>query len=212
MREQSLLAQLMAEDRRHPWEVLLDAVHTHDVMMRVQREEVLASANPTAVMLQELDHRATVVVTSSRMAIAEKAHEHIALSWRQHLELQGKLLMLAFDAVIDGLTRSLDPRHAEDLRVWMLTVGRERVVADDHDPPDLPPLPFRLAVAPAIEGEVLETNPADDEVTRAGLSPRDSARVRSTVDLEDVAALTDDQLRTLGLRIADELDARGIDD
>jgi hypothetical protein len=109
MTEASLLARFMDEDHRHPWEVLLDAVHTHDVMMRVQRELVLAEPEPTAVQLQELDHRATALVTSSRMAIAERAHEHIALSWDKHLELQGQTMMMAFDAVVTGLTGVLDP-------------------------------------------------------------------------------------------------------
>jgi hypothetical protein len=188
MRERSLLAQLMAEDRRHPWEVMLDAVHTNDVMMRVQREEVLAATNPTGVMLQELDHRAAMVVTSSRMAIAEKAHEHIALSWRQHLELQGRLLFTAVNGLIDGLTRGLDPRHAEDLRVWMLETARDRMNAvgedgtiDDVEPP---PLPFRLALAPAVEGEVLETNPADDEATRGRLGSAAIGQASNTVDLD----------------------------
>jgi hypothetical protein len=186
MREQSLLAQLMAEDRRHPWEVLLDAVHTHDVMMRVQREEVLAAPNPTAVMLQELDHRATVVVTSSRMAIAEKAHEHIALSWRQHVEIQGKWLLVATEAVIDALVLGLDPRHAQDVRVCLLAAARDRLLAEDDDPPEPPPLPFRLAIAPAIEGEVDDDDAADAEAA----TPVSAGRPRPC----HLSSFTDDEL------------------
>jgi hypothetical protein len=183
--ESSRIAQLMAEPPRHPWEVLLDSVKTHDVLHRVKREEMLAAPDLTAGMLQELDHRATMAMASSRMAIAEKAHEHIALSWEKHLELQGQQLMIASDAIVDGLTATLGPRHAEDLRIWMLEAGRDRLLAEDDDPPELPPLPFRLAIAPAIEGEVLSSNPAVDEATRERLSPRDTARAPNTVDLED---------------------------
>jgi hypothetical protein len=95
--ERKRLNELMAEEPRHPWEAMLDAVKTHDVLHPIQREEALAAPELTAVMLQELDHRATAVVASSRMAIAEKAHEHMALSWRKHVELQNQMHVLAIE-------------------------------------------------------------------------------------------------------------------
>jgi hypothetical protein len=186
MAEASRLAQLMAEEPRHPWEVMLDAVHTHDVLHRVRREEVLDAPELTAVMLQELDHRATVTAVSSRMAIAEKAHEHIALSFQQRTELEAKLVVFAVEGMVNELVRSLDPRHAEDVRDWCFATARDRLwAAEDGKEIEVKPPPFRLAIAPAIEGEVLSSNPADDEATRDGLDSKDIARDSGKVDLED---------------------------
>jgi hypothetical protein len=84
-------------------------------------------------------------------------------------ELEGRLLVLVLDAIIQGLTASLAPVDRDALQLWMRTVARDRLLAldpqslDEAEAVQVEPMapPFRLAIAPAIEGEdVPSSNPA----------------------------------------------------
>jgi hypothetical protein len=135
------------------------------------------------------------------------------------VDLEARLVVEVIEAIVRGVTASLEPRDRDELQLWMRTVARDALLALDPQTVEdvagsgavMAP-PFRLMLAPAIEGELVDdldaedADPAPEEaaITRARTRPVDPHEV-------DIAALTDDQLRTLGWRIADELAARGID-
>jgi hypothetical protein len=91
----------------------------------------------------------------------------------------------------------------------MLTAARDRVgAAEDGEFVESPPLPFRLAIAPAIDGEVVDDgddtvgpNPVIKQATEEPLTSTDIAGASNTVDLEDrrarpcrLSSFSDDEL------------------
>jgi hypothetical protein len=120
-------------------------------------------------------------------------------------ELESRLLVLVFDAVAHGLTASLPPDHRDRLYVWMLETARDRMLAldpqtrDEADAITVEPMtpPFRLMLAPPIEGEVVHdsADPAPEDAAIA------RARTRLAPNPADLAAFTDDEL-------ADEIERR----
>jgi hypothetical protein len=203
------LAQLMNDDPRHPWEVVLDATHVADSLMREAKATLDASGELPLDQLARLVEATKLAHHMASVAITTKAHEQLTTSVQRRLELEGKLVFTAMEGVIDALTLAIDPRYTEDVRIYLHTAARDRLLAtDDGETPELPPLPFRLAIAPAIEGEVLSSNPVIDDDRPHSLSSSDIARDSSTVDLEErrarpcrLSSFTDDEL-------ADEVDRR----
>jgi hypothetical protein len=87
----------------------------------------------------------------------------------RNMELEERLVVEVLDAIIRGLTASLSPNDRDVLQLWMRTVARDRLLAldprtlDEAEAVQVEPMapPFRLAIAPALEGEdVPSSNPA----------------------------------------------------
>jgi hypothetical protein len=209
--ERVTLAQLMTSDPRHPWQVVLDATHTLDAIMRDHRAEVLAGETVTVDQLDRLMQLTQTTHHLASTAISTKAHEHVALAFEQHLELQGRAVGIAIGAIVNGLTRSLDTDSGERLHDWALAQAHKMLVAasdgERAEVPDVEPPPFALAV-----------------VTGAGTGTRDDVRFRDhntvpaieaaisgTAVPCDVAGLDDDGLRDLGAAVLDELERRNIE-
>jgi hypothetical protein len=125
----------------------------------------------------------------------------------RRLELEGRLLVLVVDAVASGLAGTLPAPHAERLHLWMMETARDRLLAlnpktvGEAEAVTVDPAspPFRLMLAPAIEGEVVpSSNPADEDTRPGRLGSRDTARVSSIVDLDTrrrvLDSLSDDEL------------------
>ena len=193
--ERVTLAQLLEQDRRHPWEVVLDATHTMDAIVRDLQLGVLAGETITVDQLDRLINVNQIRHHLASTAISTKAHENVAMAFTRHLEMEGQLVGLAIGAVVHGMTRSLDPRSGDQLRDWALTQAH-RVLADAQpgqtldEAPDVEPPPFALAV---VTGE--HDIPARHRVIEGG-SPY------------DVGRLNDDALAELAGRVLDERNRR----
>jgi hypothetical protein len=189
-------AQLVGDDQRHPREILLDMVHEADVLTRLCEADLLA-ANDGTVPVDDRAGLVDLIRTTHGLArdtITSKAYDDAAHAFTRHLELQGRLVAIAIDAIIRGLTRSLDTHHGDRLKAWALAQAHSVLVASqDGEPaelPDVEPPPFARA---AVTGEhdVASTHRAID-----GVSPY------------DVARLNDDALAELAGRVLDERNRR----
>jgi hypothetical protein len=189
--ERVTLAQLLEGDRRHPWEVVLDATYTMDAIVRDFRAEVVAGETITVDQLDRLINVNQIRHHLATTAISTKAHEHVALAFEQHLELQGRAVGIAIGAAIDklGLT--------EPWRLYALDVARRALLGDEAqgDEPQPP------------EDPVI----AEYDVRPRGTAPALEAGTAVAVSPCDVAMLDDDALRSLGEAVLDELERRGVD-
>jgi hypothetical protein len=189
--ERVTLAQLLEGDRRHPWEVVLDATYTMDAIVRDFRAEVVAGETITVDQLDRLINVNQIRHHLATTAISTKAHEHVALAFEQHLELQGRAVGIAIGAAIDklGLT--------EPWRLYALDVARRALLGDeaqgDEPQPPEDPVIAEYDVRPRATAPALEVGTA------------------TTVSPCDVADLDDDALRSLGEAVLDELERRGVD-
>jgi hypothetical protein len=191
------LAQVDTIERRHPWEVLLDALHLHDVAVReylaklttqlATDEDVTPDAIDRLLVMNQMRH------VMAGKAIDAKAHERIALEFTRHLEAEGQLVGTALGAAIDklGLT--------EDWRTYALAVARWTLLGEgDHERGD-EPQPPEDPVVQVYESPVASNRPAIEAAPSANPAPC------------DVAALDDNELRDLGSSVLDELERRGVD-
>jgi hypothetical protein len=192
--ERVTLAQLLEGDPRHPWQVVLDATHTLDAIMRDHRAEVLAGETVTVDQLDRMIGYTQAAHHMATVAINTKAAEKMTVAVTQHLELQGRLVGLAIDAVVSGLTASLDTASGEQLHDWALAQAHNALVAaqdgEPAEPPDVEPPPFALA---AVTGE---HDVAPQHRAVAAASPY------------DVARLNDNALAELAGRVLDERNRR----
>lgn len=190
--ERVTLAQLLEGDRRHPWEVVLDATHTMDAIVRDFRAEVVAGETITVDQLDRLINVNQIRHHLATTAISTKAHEHVALAFEQHLELQGRAVGIAIGAALDALGLT------ETWRLYALDVARRALLGDE------------------AKGD--EPQPPEEPIVREyDVRPRDSgvAAIEATPapcvpSADDLATLADDVLRDLGSRVLDEFDRRDL--
>jgi hypothetical protein len=189
-------AQLVGDDLRHPREILLDMVHKADVLTRLCEADLLA-ANDGTIPVDDRAGLVDLIRTTHGLAertITSKAYDDAAHAYTQHLELQGRIVGLALDAVVRGLTASLGAEHGDRLRAWALAQAHNALVAaqdgEPAEPPDVEPPPFALA---AVTGE---HDVAPQHRAVAAASPY------------DVARLNDNALAELAGRVLDERNRR----
>jgi hypothetical protein len=206
--ERVTLAQLLEGDPRHPWEVIIDATATLDAIMRSHRVEVLAGETITVDQLDRLIQYSQAAHHMATVAINTKAAEKLNVAVTQHIEVQGRLVGLAIDAVIRGLTRSLDTDSGEELKVWALAQAYNVLVAaqdgEPAEPPEVQPPPFALAV---VTGAGTRN---DVRFRDRGVAAIETA-ISGTAVPCDVAGLDDEMLRDLGAAVLDELERRNIE-
>jgi hypothetical protein len=190
--ERVTLAQLLEGDRRHPWEVVLDATHTMDAIVRDFRAEVVAGETITVDQLDRLIAVNQIRHHLASTAISTKAHEQVSLAFTRHLEVEGQLVGTALGAAIDGLGLT-EPwrRYALELAHWTLLGEGDTSRGDQPQPPSEP-------------------------IVREYDVPRDTAPALAAGPTAaavpcDVASLDDDALRSLGEAVLDELERRGVD-
>jgi hypothetical protein len=182
------LAQLMETNPRHPWEVVLDMTHTLDAITQEFRAEVLAGETMTVDQLDRLIELAQTTHHLATTAINSKAHEKVSLAFTQHLEMQGRVIGLAIDAVVRGLTTSLDIDSGEQLHDWALAQAHRMLVAaqdgEPAEPPDVEPPPFVLAVVTGT-GAGTDARPATIDAPALGAAVPDGAVPDDLTGLDD---------------------------
>jgi hypothetical protein len=190
--ERVTLAQLLEGDRRHPWEVVLDATHTMDAIVRDFRSEVVAGESITVDQLDRLIAVNQIRHHLASTAISTRAHEQVSLAFTRHLEVEGQLVGTALGAAIDGLDLT-EPwrRYALELAHWTL-LGEGDTSRGDQPQPPSEPIVREYDVGPRSNAPAIEAIP-------------------STPVPCDVAALDDNELRDLGSSVLDELERRGVD-
>jgi hypothetical protein len=208
-----LLAQLMAHNPdRHPWEIIVDATRRFDALAQVEESILLHGDLTPELLVDQLDRYVRALENAHKTAVAAvttKAADNLSLAVRRRLELESDLLMTATEAMVDALIAYLPPEQADRLRDALLTAGRDRLFCDgtyweDGTLPKAEPvrLPFRLMLAPAIEGEVVDDNPVIDDHAPDLRNSADVAGVQDArVDLDArrprlraIEDLTDDEL------------------
>jgi hypothetical protein len=185
--------------------------------MRDHRAEVLAGETVTVDQLDRLIGYTQAAHHMATVAINTKAAEKMTVAVTQHLELQGRLVGLAIDAVVSGLTTSLDTASGEQLHDWALAQAHRMLVAaadgEPAEPPEVEPPPFALAAVTGAGvgvGVGAGTAAQDDGHLRDTASDLPAIEVTGTA-VPDVTGLDDDALRALGELLLVELDRRGID-
>jgi hypothetical protein len=187
--ERVTLAQLLEQDPRHPWEVVLDATHMMDAIVRDFQTQLTAGEVITPEQLDRLINVNQIRHHLATTAISTKAHEQVSLAFTRHLELEGELVATAVAAALDklGLT--------EPWRVYALEVAQRALLGDEAqgDEPQPPTEP------------VLQ----EYDVKPRGTVPALAAGPTVSVPC-DVASLDDDALKALGEAVLDELTRREI--
>jgi hypothetical protein len=186
-RERITLTQLLEQDRRHPWEVVLNATHTMDAIVRDLQVQVLAGKTVTADQLDRLINVNQIRHHLATAAITTKAHQHVALAFEQHLEMQGRLVGAAIGPAIDKLALTEPWRfYALEWRTGRCSAWA--TLADEPRPPSEPIVQeYDVRPRPALEaGSIAQPQPCD------------------------VPTLDDDALRDLGERVPDEANRSGI--
>jgi hypothetical protein len=145
--ERVTLAQLLQQDRRHPWEVVLEATHTMDAIVRDLQLGVLAGETIT---INQVRHH------MAKTAIDTKAHENVAMAFTRHLELEGQLVASAVGVALDklGLT--------EPWRVYALLVANRALLGEsgdaqgDEPQPPTDPVVMEYDVRPSSNAPAIE--------------------------------------------------------
>jgi hypothetical protein len=204
------LAQVGSLERRHPDEILLDSLHLHDVGTREFLTRLVAQLQAgEEVAPDEVDRLIAMNQMRHHMAattITSKAYEKVSVAYTRHLEAEGQLVAIAFDAIVRGLTRSLDPQHGEQLHAWALGQAHRVLTAaqpgETTEVSDVEPPPFALAAVTGTGDAVRrrDHNVVDD------VSPYEAGSIVPC----DVAVLDDQALRSLGEAVLAELERRDL--
>lgn len=157
------LAQLLGQDPRTPWEVVLDATHTADVLMRDTKAKLLVGENVTVEQVDRLLELTTYAHKLASVAIQTGAAERVAATYERNLREEGQVLATALETVLDGVERyltglGLDAGRVIALRAWAVEAAATRL--EGGDVPALPPVPSRAVV-------VVEHDAGDDHADDA---------------------------------------------
>lgn len=119
------LAHLQDQDPRHPWQVVLDATHMMDAIVRDFQMQLTAGEVITPEQLDRLINVNQIRHHLATTAISTKAHEQVSLAFTRHLEVEGQLVATAVGTAIDklGLT--------EPWRLYALEVARRALLGDE---------------------------------------------------------------------------------
>jgi hypothetical protein len=185
--ERITLAQLLEQDPRHPWQVVLDATHMMDAIVRDFQTQLVAGEVITPEQLDRLISVNQVRHHLASIAISTKAADNVALAFDRHINQEIEVVTQAIKTTVDklGLT---DPWRAYALAVYRHTVETllgDEAQGDEPRPPDEP-------VVLVYDVPALEAGPIAQPC--------------------DVAALADEELRSLGERVLDELSRRDLGD
>jgi hypothetical protein len=130
------LAQLLQGDPRHPWEVLLDAVHVADALMREARARVREGDELAPDDLTRLVEATTRAAALAKVSIDSRAVEQIAQQRQRHLDIEGEVVATAVRAAVNVL-----PLHPAWRDYAMQAALRQLAVEGGQPAPDLPDPP-----------------------------------------------------------------------
>lgn len=114
------LATLLQNDRRPPWEVLLDAVHVADSLMRDARVKVDGAEDLTPRQLDNLVDSTKLAHHMARTAIDTGAAAKIADVIKRNVDLEGDVIARTLAVVLDALLEALclPKDRAREVRAW----------------------------------------------------------------------------------------------
>jgi hypothetical protein len=185
------LAQLLAQDPRSPWEVVLDATHTLDCLMRDAKVDLQAGEPVSVDQLDRLINLSQTAHHLAQTAIQTKAAEHIVAKYVD----QGGRLARLISEVLDRLELTVE------WRIFALRVVHHLLQVEAGDRSEEPSPPDDALIQERVTGvTIVDPRPAIEGS-------------RPTVPSADyIGTLADADLRSLGELVADELDRRHIYD
>lgn len=151
------LAELLRADPRHPWEVVLDHMHTLDAVAREARLTLGEDGTVTPQQLDRIVEYAKAAHHLAKTAIDVGAHERIAQSLQRQVELDGQVIAqtlgATLDALLDRLTETLNlpAQRRADLRDWTFAVAQRQLLTLDGKTSTEPAPVWPLAQAPQLE-------------------------------------------------------------
>jgi hypothetical protein len=186
------LEQLLAQDPRSPWEVVLDATHTLDALAQDAKINILEGDTVSVDQLDRLINLSQTAHHLAQTAIQTKAAEHIA----QRLVDQGGRYGKVVTEVVDRLGLTIEWRtFALKQLHYLLQIESGDDPGDEPTPPDDPLIQERVVGVTVLDSRAAIEGP------------------RPTVPSADfIASLNDADLYSLGELVASELDKRGIYD
>jgi hypothetical protein len=162
--ERMTLAQLLRGDPRHPWEVLLDAVHVADALMRDARARLRDGDELAPDDLTRLVEATTRAAALAKVSIDSRAVERIAEQRQRHLDLEGQVVSTAILAAINALPL------APAWRNYALAAARASLAgeAPPVPPADLADVPLAIIshARPPVEGSELSGLDSPEDVRR----------------------------------------------
>jgi hypothetical protein len=150
------------DDRRPIGEIMREAVHIQDCLMRDAARPYYEGQPLTLDERNRLSDRAKVALHMAKVTVDAGVEVALVREFERNAELEGQLIARAIGAVVHGLTDTLGSGHAVDLNVWALNVAHDALVAAEASPdgdwesPSVPPLPFGLAVVEPGPGRKVE--------------------------------------------------------
>lgn len=178
------LATLLESDRRPVWEVLLDATHVGDSLMRDARRQLADGEAPTAHHVENLVDAAKLAHHMSKTAIDTGAHTKAVDLLQRNVELEGRMVAEVLGRVLDALLAglagpALPLDRAQQLREWAFGAALAALTALDDPtrptvsvpPPPLDGLALVLTDRPQLE-------PAAPTTAVTGSSSESSSDVR----------------------------------
>jgi hypothetical protein len=189
--ERNTLAQLLATDPRHPWELVLDSCHLIDCVSRDYRAEALAGETISVAQLDRLVELSKATHHLATTAISTRATEHIA---ERYTDQGGRLAKLITE-VVDKLELTVP------WRIFALKLVHHLLLTEAGDPSEEPSPPDDALIQERVSGVTI----VDSRIAIEG--------ARSSVPSADyIASLDDADLRSFGELVADELEKRRIYD
>jgi len=178
------MAQLLRDDPRTPWEVVLDATHTADVIMRETKAKFTEGEEIGVELVDRLVELTTYAHKLATVAIQTKAADHVAQARVELLQSQTGIIADALTTAVGGVLDHLvslgaiDQAYALQLRQWALdaaaapaeAAGRRR----DVELPTLPPVPRDAT-------RVIEHDAGDDHDDGASVRDEDAGHDRAGV-------------------------------
>jgi hypothetical protein len=185
------LAQLLAQDPRSPWEVVLDATHTLDCLMRDAKVDLQAGEPVSVDQLDRLINLSQTAHHLAQTAIQTKAAEHIVQTYVD----QGNRLAGLITEVVDRLALTVE------WRIFALRVVHHLLQLEAGEQSEEPTPPDDPLVQETVTGVTIVDSRHAIEGTRSSVPSADY-----------IASLDDADLRQLGEMVADQLDQRRIYD
>lgn len=131
----STLAELIQRDPRHPWQVVLDATHIGDSLMKECEEPLRRGQSLTAEQVDRLVESTRLAHHLAKTALDTRAHEMLAERTERDTKLEGEIVGEVVGRSLDALARSasLPVQYVEPIRRWLLDVAQHALSTLDGD-------------------------------------------------------------------------------
>lgn len=161
------MAELHANDARHPWQVVLDATHIADTLMRDAEQQLRGGEPLTAGQVDRLVEITRFTHHLAKTALDTRAHEHLAEAFQRDGRLEGELVAEAVTAVALKLVDDLGFDPVRRLRVLTWVSEAAAAALGDKPLPDPPVADVTLGTFAPLAAGTTRTG-------GAGASPADS--------------------------------------